>query len=84
MPYSAKPGASTALALEAQAQADRRTSLTRNELSITMDRMALGVAASAEMDREGSGDGGHRGAERSAPSDLVMVKVWDMHVEKAR
>lgn len=68
------------------AMADRRTSLTRNELSVTMDRMALGISGSAEMDREASTilSPGVSAPEDELPSDVIMRKVWEMQVDQTR
>lgn len=66
---------------------DRRTSVTRNELSVTMDRMALGVGSrdghlgglGGEMDREAtmlfSPHEMHGEEERS---DVELRKEWEM------
>ena len=73
--------------------AERRTSTSRNELSVTMDRMALsqgassagaGVAGIEAMDREATvllGAGGVCGAgevlESVRSSELVLEAVWE-------
>ncbi|BGP51376.1 Anaphase-promoting complex subunit 1 [Rhodotorula kratochvilovae] len=64
--------------------ADRRASASRNDLSITMDRMALSQGASSvgmaalDMDREGTLlVGGGEMDESAARSEVVLEEVWD-------
>ncbi|GJN93756.1 hypothetical protein Rhopal_006813-T1 [Rhodotorula paludigena] len=73
--------------------ADRRTSMTRNELSVTMDRMVLSQsqavggglgAAGLDMDREatvllGEGDG-----PGEAKSEIVLQQVWEAELGNLR
>jgi anaphase-promoting complex subunit 1 len=60
---------------------DRRTSVTRNELSITMDRMALGHGSTqgvpGEIDREATMFADEVDLKKH-PSDILIAKVWDM------
>ncbi|ORY54085.1 hypothetical protein BCR35DRAFT_310470 [Leucosporidium creatinivorum] len=72
--------------------ADRRTSVTRNELSITMDRMALGQGSrdglglgtlGGEMDREATIFFANEGEERGMVSDVLCAKVWEIDLASA-
>lgn len=62
---------------------DRRTSVTRNELSITMDRMALGHGHGStqgipgDIDREATVPQSE-GDRKQKESDLLMARVWEM------
>lgn len=72
---------------------DRRTSVSRNELSITMDRMALsvgaglggvgmgGVTGMGEMDREWT-IVMERDEERMV-SDVFLEKVWELQIPES-
>lgn len=69
--------------------ADRRTSVTRNELSITMDRMALGqgsrdgmTGTGGEMDREATLFL-TEGEETRMVSDVLIQKVWEFDLAGA-
>lgn len=67
----------TASAMSALAAVDRRGSVTRNELSITMDRMALGVGMLGDMDREATFFVTEHEETRMA-SDVLLSKVWEI------
>lgn len=67
----------TASAMSALAAVDRRGSVTRNELSITMDRMALGVGMLGEMDREATLFVLEHEETRMV-SDVLLSKVWEI------
>ncbi|KAL8291339.1 hypothetical protein RQP46_002317 [Phenoliferia psychrophenolica] len=76
----------TASAMSALAAADRRGSVTRNELSITMDRMALGNAlgggvggGGGDMDREATMlQSGVGGDQEGMVSDVFISRVYEM------
>ena len=63
--------------MSALAAVDRRGSVTRNELSITMDRMALGVGMLGDMDREATFFVTEHEETRMA-SDVLLSKVWEI------
>jgi anaphase-promoting complex subunit 1 len=81
----------TASALSSMSAPDRRGSVTRNELSITMDRMALGVgssngiavnlALSGDMDREATlfVD---EGEQTRMISDVMVEKGWEVDLSQ--
>lgn len=76
----------TASAISAMSAVDRRGSVTRNELSVTMDRMALGVGSSVgngagDMDREATlfiqeGD------QTRMISDVMIERVWEIDLSQ--
>lgn len=75
----------TASAMSALAAADRRGSVTRNELSLTMDRMALGNALGVGVGQAGAGDMDREATllisdseESRMVSDVFVAKVYEM------
>lgn len=78
----------TASVISAMSAAERRGSVTRNELSITLDRMALGgsvgasgLAISGEMDREATLYMAETEESRMA-SDLMVERIWSIELGK--
>lgn len=75
----------TASAISAMSAAERRGSVTRNELSITLDRMALGAGAMGgllgvaahDMDREATLFV-TEGEESRMVSDVIVEKIYEM------
>ncbi|PRQ70979.1 anaphase promoting complex subunit 1 [Rhodotorula toruloides] len=79
-PLKPPPNATSSAALRRPATIDRRTSMTRNDLSVTMDRMALSQGASSagggDLEREAT-IFFSEAEQTSAASEVVLQRLWD-------
>ncbi|BGP35109.1 Anaphase-promoting complex subunit 1 [Rhodotorula toruloides] len=79
-PLKPPSNATTSAALRRPATIDRRTSMTRNDLSVTMDRMALSQGASSagggDLEREATMFFSEA-EQTSAASEVVLQRLWD-------
>lgn len=72
--------------VSAMSAVDRRTSITRNELSVTLDRMALGIGmglGGGEMEREPTLVSAPEPSEAQMVPSVILRKLFELQTEHA-